>query len=333
MSDPPNKQEEDVKALCEKRYKQWGEMSTQVKLFKQEEEDKMGVISHDVFQLLEQTFQPFIGHQIQPILYAHRILRLIFEYAINTSIYHPEMLSRFHPSRHGFTFILPPFECLWKSDRILIHIPKTAGYSLKVAKKQLKVCSWAHELAISMHVFLRTKSVAFVRNPYDRLVSTYHFIREGAHGTIVNFTSKLRQHFPTFEEWVLSGEFLNIGSLAQVQQTHWLYEVTSGNRLNFTVDFELLIPALSIGRFENLQNDAKRLLGIEELETVNSSTHKHWSHYYSNIKVKKAVYKAYIQDFMAFGYSHHIAAQDSPPFYGPILQYFSIQVITRLRKN
>lgn len=122
---------------------------------------------------------------------------------------------------------------------------------------------------------------AFVRNPWDRVVSWYNFsmkIKNPNKGR--NITGK------DFLSFIL--EFQNIWGNEQQ------------NQYNFTecCDF--------IGRFENLQDDFNTIcdkIGIlqQKLPYKNKTTHKHYSEYYDD-ETKQIVAEVFAKDIEYFGY-------------------------------
>jgi hypothetical protein len=138
------------------------------------------------------------------------------------------------------SFYIPKYNC------VFIHIPKTAGTSIRNG--------FFHEEYIGPYLHFPYKykhlySFAFVRNPYDRLISAYNFFHIKKKETDDNKNLKL-----SFTE------FLNI-----VIDTSIGYRECSiyGNIPEFirhhtipqTDDFNQLHYAKFVGRYENLEND------------------------------------------------------------------------------
>jgi len=129
---------------------------------------------------------------------------------------------------------------------------------------------------------------AFVRNPWDRLVSCY-------------FSKIFEQEKVGFREyWGLDfAGFVMAACQSDVAQVNKHLRLQSS-----------LIPVDSldyIGRFENLQNDfrhACRVVGLlkSDLPHRNASTHQHYSHYYSQ-STRDAVAAAYSADIELFEYT------------------------------
>jgi hypothetical protein len=68
-----------------------------------------------------------------------------------------------------------------------------------------------------------------------------------------------------------------------------------------------VVPPTRIGRFENLQNSVRRLLMIDTLPHVNTSTHKEWTHYYRDPEIIDLVAKLFFRDVKMLGYEGWIS--------------------------
>ena len=174
---------------------------------------------------------------------------------------------------------------------IFIHIPKNAGtsirnsfelegYDQKVAKKR-----YPHDPSSKIRKYCGEESwntffkFAIVRNPYDRLVSYYHFHKSP------QYNYPARANTFKFNEWIDRG----LDSNMRKTQTWYLDE---------NIDY--------IGRYENLHLDWEIIcdnIGIEpyKLPNYNVSNHKEWEMYY-NKDTKKVVNKIFQDDFEQFRY-------------------------------
>jgi len=130
---------------------------------------------------------------------------------------------------------------------------------------------------------------AFVRNPWDRLVSLYHWLG----------MKKSGPDFGTYIEQVVKGNYERPGKT----NIRGLYQA---NRL---VDWlrpgGIWLPDY-IGKFETLNQDwesIQRILGIKSpLPHSNKSTHKPYQHYY-NIQTQRLVHKRFEEDIDLFKYT------------------------------
>lgn len=175
----------------------------------------------------------------------------------------------------------------------LLRIPKTASSSIERALKDLQ-----KQKSIKLRVFGHAKKrlnpkktyiVASVRNPYDRLVSAYHYmVQRNKHDK-----NPYLNDYSCFEEFCLDIDKLWEKNQFFHPQVMWLYK-------NEQKNFNYLI------RYENLQNDWDKLCIILkcpwiELPVIRKSDRKPWQDYYTQ-DMKKKVYSVYQKDFNTLGY-------------------------------
>lgn len=142
---------------------------------------------------------------------------------------------------------------------------------------------------------------AFVRNPWCRAVSSYHYVVK----TLENFKdpkllTEWEKHCSTvldtarkplsFKELLTSDKF----SWFCKPQDLWTHNVYGDILLDF------------IGKFENLQQDFNIIcdkIGIpqQQLAHVNKTKHKHYTEYYDD-ETKQIVAEKYAKDIEYFGY-------------------------------
>ena len=133
---------------------------------------------------------------------------------------------------------------------VFIHIARTGGSSIKTALN-------LHEKKYNEHYHLDSSYIpreckdyfkfAFVRNPFDRFISLYHFRPKGL----------------SFSDW------LDNINLTYVQQVDY-----GVDKLDF------------VGRYENLQKDFNKYFQ-GELTIENTTNHKHYTEYYDDRLIKK----------------------------------------------
>lgn len=133
---------------------------------------------------------------------------------------------------------------------------------------------------------------AFVRNPWDRVVSQYH------HRLGVN-QQNIRSKGITFNDWVIevyhkkNTEYRNFNSMF-LPQKDWLSDMNG----NIIVDY--------IGRFENLDEDLefiKNKLGIEKSTPhLRASKRAKYQEYY-NKETRDIVAQYFSKDIEHFNYS------------------------------
>ncbi len=173
-----------------------------------------------------------------------------------------------------------------------IHIPKTAGQSIK---RNMRNAKYGHVSFRMMPDTYRDDDAyvfSFVRNPFDRLVSVF-FYDAGDY----RYYDDLETARNEFAEWVDTIDVTdhkgnterNKGLIPQ-----WWWLVNRGGRLPDKIDF--------IGKFENLDKDYLRV--AEEIniplklgrEKVNKTNHEHYLFYYTP-ELKEKVHKMYKKDF------------------------------------
>jgi chondroitin 4-sulfotransferase 11 len=186
-------------------------------------------------------------------------------------------------------------------DMYFIHIPKCAGMSIGQT-----LFNFGHINGKFFPSRIRHKLRTLVRNPYDRMVSAYHFmIRGGFDGKHKHYLW-IRDNFKNFEDWILNG--------LQPEYCHHSYKsfVSSMEPLYLQTDFllddngEFILDRRHIGRYESLTDDASRIFNIKELPHFNQSDHEPWTSYYTNPKVQNRVYEIYKLDFELLGYSYRL---------------------------
>jgi hypothetical protein len=210
---------------------------------------------------------------------------------------------------------------------IFVHIQKTAGDSICTALGAPTVHSEKHFSARELRescgadVWQAYFKFAFVRNPWDRLVSWWSMIdahrKSIATGTPLNkFQQFVIERASTFEEFLENCD----EEIVDDDGRKWIYR----NQLDYLTDLSGQIMVDFIGRFESLPQDyafiAEKIPGgLAPLPHVNVSRHRHYSDYYTPALADK-VARRYQRDIAAFGYifkDHKTAApvvpEDAPP--------------------
>jgi chondroitin 4-sulfotransferase 11 len=192
------------------------------------------------------------------------------------------------------------------SDRsrcIFVHIQKTGGASIEARLRDGDAGIDASQHQGRRHLFAHAVrpiagperwsgyfKFAFVRNPWDRLVSWYHMCMQVPAPNA--FALYVRQHAPTFEAFV-------------TRATTGPGERTTHNQLDYITD-EHGAPMLDfIGRYERLEEDfsriADRLALSPALPHANRSHHEDYRQYYSQA-TRQIVAERYARDIRHFGY-------------------------------
>ena len=180
---------------------------------------------------------------------------------------------------------------------IFIHIPKTAGTSLVNAIYNIN--PEGHKSVMFFKEIFRNNfnnffKFCFVRNPYNRLYSSYMFLKKGGVNIHdINAYNKYLSCYKDFEDFVLNGlsEEL-IGEIIHfTPQTYFICD----NSGSIIVDF--------IGRFESLEKDVAKLSKILDME-INlphlNINEKDYYIYTDEMKIK--VNEVYKQDFDLLAY-------------------------------
>lgn len=165
-----------------------------------------------------------------------------------------------------------------------IHVPKTAGLSIGEVLKKYGVIVFEHKhhrVASS----ISGDKISFVRNPFDRLLSAYCFMRS---------TGKYDLKHNKFSDFVMNvskyKDFVHVKT-----QSYWI-----DSKCSF------------IGKFENLKDDMTRLCNmldpnktVPKIPWLNRTCHRPFYDVYDHNMID-AVVDFYYKDFKRFGYNFTI---------------------------
>lgn len=188
-----------------------------------------------------------------------------------------------------------------KDECIFIHIPKTGGVSVK--KSLFGTRGGGHRRLRSYKIIFREKEFseyfkfAFVRNPWDRVVSAYEFLRDGGiTESDKKWSKKVIPQYSKFNEFI----------------TGWLDRKNVYDQIHFMPQYEFLRlgkvkPMVDyVGKFECLQEDFEKIcdkIGKKSnLEHKNKSERKKNYRKYYNSKTKEIVKEVYREDVNLFEY-------------------------------
>lgn len=180
---------------------------------------------------------------------------------------------------------------------IFIHIPKNAGKSIE---KKLFGEEYGGHYPISF--FKQTYPEQFkhyfkfcvVRNPWDKLVSAYHYLKSGRMANSQKF-----QKYTTFRQFVV--EYVNMLSHDQlidhVKTQSWFITIDGGVCVDEILKFETLDHD-----FEKIKNKVNY---EDVLPHIGELKREHYTHYYDDetIKIVENLYK---EDIERFGYKYDI---------------------------
>jgi len=183
---------------------------------------------------------------------------------------------------------------------IFIHIPKNAGSSILKALHPTVLRHAPARTVIEkygLEHFQKCFSFAYVRNPWSRMVSLFHFKRK-QHEDNPSFKNPfvLKNDFKGYTKWFLL-EYKTKCSVnlhkGNWQQVEWLTDESG----EIIVDF--------VGRYETINKDfrlIKKKINVKcQLPHVNKSKHDHYKTYYDK-NTRDLVARAYDKDIEMFNY-------------------------------
>lgn len=205
-----------------------------------------------------------------------------------------------------FRRVINPYSPLEEENHIIfIHVPKTAGNSIFQAL--FNANPQGHKEALWYRNFDEIRfseyyKFGFVRNPWDRFVSAYFYLKNGGMGRYDgDFRDKFLSRFKCFDE------FLNV----MVDDPGYRKKVMSW--VHFKPQFTFLCDEQGqmivdyVGCYENLESCYSQLcrnLGLEkcgELEMINKSVRDDYRKYYSESGVD-FIRSLYQKDIDMFSY-------------------------------
>jgi hypothetical protein len=202
---------------------------------------------------------------------------------------------RYSENDYGFSF--QPCE---ERRAIFVHIPKCAGVSVTKALFGRRV---AGHTTLQKYLYIFEPSqidsfykFTFVRNPWDRLVSAYSFLKSGGLGEQDKewFVQELSE-YSDFDEFVRG--WLNRENIWKWHHFRPQYHYMLESRGKVSLDF--------VGFFENITDDFRCVsskMGVSaELGASNQSSHKHYTEYY-NDETRDIVSNVYSEDIRMLGY-------------------------------
>lgn len=224
----------------------------------------------------------------------------------------PESIFRFgkrlpHQVSTGlFGNLIDPYTDHERAHRaIFVHIPKTAGTAVSralfgaVAVGHFPISKY---LEYDPDLFHESFRFSVVRNPWDRLVSGFHYLKQGGMGKYDRlFAARCLSRFDSFADFV---DGLSTPGVRD-DLLYWTHFRPQSSYLLVDDDLQSLDY---IGRFENLDESvrviAERLkIADARLERVNYSRHRDYTEYYDSPELVDAVGEIYRQDVDLFGYA------------------------------
>ncbi|MCO6449979.1 MAG: sulfotransferase family 2 domain-containing protein [Caldilineales bacterium] len=227
-----------------------------------------------------------IGYQLHRLAYALR---------------HPRKFRRLQrrrhtPSANGYCY--KPFDEL---DCIYVHIPRCAGVS--VTRSLFGGLAGGHTTLAEYQIvfgpgeFQRYFKFTFVRNPWDRLVSAFFYLKAGG-----------------FSQWDAKWAEENLAVFSDFNMfvREWLNETNIKSYYHFfpqshyVCTYDGSVGVDFAGRFENLAADFQHVcdvLGIRAMLTESNKSERADYRSYYDEETKRIVADVYAQDIELFGYS------------------------------
>lgn len=187
---------------------------------------------------------------------------------------------------------------IWKQKHFLeyafVHINKTGGGSVRLALGWLGGHTPARQRRkeYGEKLWDQKFTFAFVRNPYDRLVSQFHY-------RVKTRQDDLAENPLSFAQWVEKfygpdADRNRTEQLFFLTQTDWIYDKDGQSLVKY------------IGRFETLRSDFEEICRRIErtaapLPHVNKSDHKSYQAYYDD-KTYEIATKVFQDDLRNFNY-------------------------------
>ena len=178
---------------------------------------------------------------------------------------------------------------------LFLHLPKTGGTSINKFfndKFDNNKRDFGHPYLseYKCNNFDDYFKFTIVRNPYDRLVSAFFYMKEySKFQSDINFRKKWKLEHDTFESFVIEKLPVIVGN-KNTRPRHFKPQVDFGTA---GLDY--------IGSFVTMQDDMNFIcneIGIDrqDLPHVNSSNHKRYDEYY-NEELLNIVKTVYLEDF------------------------------------
>ena len=208
---------------------------------------------------------------------------------------------------------------------IFIHVPKTAGTSIE---KELGFSGPRHNTALQYlthfaDIWGKYYSFAFVRNPWDRVLSLYLYRRQNLRRE-AEVSLTFTQWLARSAEYVRSGDNLalnrafapryGVGTVVKDDLEGWRVKFDSTLHMLTDENGELIVDF--VGRYERLQQDFDTVcarIGIEPrvLPILNRTEHRPYWTYYDE-ESERIVAELFHRDIVQFSYAFGKADQVAP---------------------
>jgi len=188
---------------------------------------------------------------------------------------------------------------------IFFHIPKTGGISINTRLYDAPIAAHLGIVAalriFTADEFRQAFKFAFVRNPFDRLVSAFFHLKRSAATNyppdtefFARYGDITKDGFSAFVDWVSQKDACYRHAILIPQHEF----ICLGDRIMVDV----------LGRFETIAQDYSKIasrIGLNEsLPRINETEHEHYSKYYDD-RLADSVLRIYKRDFEIFGYNQN----------------------------
>lgn len=185
---------------------------------------------------------------------------------------------------------------------IFIHIPKTAGTSvaLTLFGQGSRHVPWFRYQQANPKKYRKYFKFAFVRNPWDRLVSSYFYLKKGGMSEAdVQWAEKNLARYGDFKSFVR--DWVNEDNIYK-----WVHFLPQHH---FICDKDGSVMVDFVGRMESMDRDfayvADRLGCDKVLAKVNAGSHQQYASYYDE-ETRQIVRRVYSRDIELFGYDFEL---------------------------
>lgn len=192
-----------------------------------------------------------------------------------------------------------------ETKSIFIHIPKAGGISIIKSLYGEEANGFGHptyERFLRMYGKRRYESYfkfTFVRNPWDRLLSAYNFLKNGGMNHLdKQFSDDVLKNYDSFESFVMEGmNEANIETWTHfIPQYRYIYDA----QMNLVVDY--------VGRFEHFEFDFEHIRSVlqqgsslQHRNKTGESKEENYRAAYTPEMIQK-VAELYQNDIRMFGY-------------------------------
>jgi len=209
----------------------------------------------------------------------------------------------FQPTRKEPGNVLQKFD---ETKTLFFHIPKAGGISVIKSLYGTAANGFGHHPYEWYRRIYGTTAMqdyykfTFVRNPYDRALSAFNFLKEGGMNTLdSDWSSTHAKALSSFEHFVL--DYLNESTMFEGIHLHPQSYFLTNKHKEVAVDF--------VGKFENFHDDyaivQSKVAGAKALEHHNKTKQKpkiNFMDAYTD-SMKAHISNLYSEDFELFGYT------------------------------